>query len=305
MRLSDRFIDYATTGAFFIVSQLILLASWNPRGLLILFFWLSVPSVPSWLQTPIDGLLAALGISSIFFFGLVLDLLGSALRSGELQRFHQQLLRNHDWLPCMAKQDPFFARGLTDFLQLDRLENWTETSPWKTSLRDIFKEALPDFVKPSNTYVKYKEGYSRLRYYLNSFISFNNPGAALDAVSDQTHLWRTGRAICVATIVLTGECLLALLVALLALIFHWPSIPLSPSTGVQIYSFTFLALLLAMYITSRMALEPYSRMYANTLTLAYLTYKKLYETPDADKAVPGESTPKKMLEVAVIPLPKE
>lgn len=305
MQLSDRFIDYATTGAFFVVSQLIFIASWTSKGLLVLFFWLSgptAPTVPSWLQTPADGLLAALGISSIFFFGLVLDLLGSILRSGELRRFHQHLLQNHDWLIRFAKRDAFVAGGLVDFLQLDvkgtsgeedfmpLLKKWDKSSPWRTYKWDILKDVFP-FVNPSDTYARYKNGYARLRYYLNSFISFNNSGAVLDAVSDQTHLWRTGRAIFVATLALTVECLLALLATFSALFFHWPSIPFAPVNGVVPYFITLIVLFTATYIAARMALEPYSRMYANTLALAYLTYKKLYESASPAGSMTGLYVP--------------
>src|SRR5260370_365751 len=64
MRLSDRFIDYALTGAFFLIGQIILLVVWNLVG------WIHgvgvfLTQLPMPLQTPSNEVLTVLGIISI------------------------------------------------------------------------------------------------------------------------------------------------------------------------------------------------------------------------------------------------
>ncbi len=132
MRLSDRFIDYALTGAFFLIGQIILLVVWNLVG------WIHgvgvfLTQLPMPLQTPSNGVLTVLGIISIFFFGLLLDLLSSTFRGVEMRKFRGHLSRNKEWLQRLATKDEYLAQGLKDFLGIDDLLDGTDK--WDEQIR--------------------------------------------------------------------------------------------------------------------------------------------------------------------------
>jgi hypothetical protein len=136
--------------------------------------------------------------------------------------------------------------------------------------------------KTRDRYEELSQGYQRLRYFFNSFILLNSGVSQFDNLVDQTRLWRTGRAIWIATVIWTVEATIGL--------FIWPFIW---SIAFRLFSFyallrpfpfsitlpivCWLGLLVLTYITARMALSPYSRMCSTLFSLVYLTYKKLYE----------------------------
>src|SRR6266849_5603173 len=113
MRISDRFIDNGVIGGFFLAGQFILLALWGLTG------WIQpltgILTVSGALQPTVNALLAALGISGIFFFGLLLDLLTTRFLPfvrAEIIILSGHLYRNEDWLPeTIEKEDAYLKKG--------------------------------------------------------------------------------------------------------------------------------------------------------------------------------------------------
>ncbi len=96
--------DYAITGGFFICSQLPAL-TWFYQDMATAEVAATINSIlpqfnslPSAIQPAFTSLLVALTLLSVFFFGLLLDLIGSLYVIWELRLFRAHLERNRTWL---------------------------------------------------------------------------------------------------------------------------------------------------------------------------------------------------------------
>ena len=106
MQFGSRFSNYALTGAFFcifhflflvVLNEQITLADWKA--------WVEIINenlLPSTYHDTAETLLTIFGIISIFFIGMVLDLVGSYFFLLERRIFIMHLKQNSDWLDQLS-----------------------------------------------------------------------------------------------------------------------------------------------------------------------------------------------------------
>jgi hypothetical protein len=137
--------EYAITGGFFVATQLAILVLLYPDFCATEAKALSgivaqqVGDLPLEVRPALVSLFIALSLLSVFFFGLLLDLIGSVFVVRELQWFLRNVQRNKDWLRELVADE--FQRYIGDDFNnvlaredvhkrfLDRLKFW-RTSFW-------------------------------------------------------------------------------------------------------------------------------------------------------------------------------
>jgi len=303
MRISDRFIDYGTTGAFFLIGQFILLALWGqPVWLLSLLSHVTV--APS-LQSTFNSLIVALGITAIFFFGLILDLLGSIffpMRLEELGSFKNQVETNKEWLQLWGQENAYLQKSYEEFQTAYSDLDWRAymSYSWKRlrqKARDVFphrqvaqnhparEESADEIVVTSakkQDYGRLNHNYTKLRYYVQSYILINSGLQQLDTLTDQIHLWRTSRSISLATAIWLGEATIALVIGLVATIVaifgqFFPSL-----LTFFLFVLIWVVLLALTVLTLGMARSAFSRMCSTMFSLAQITYTNKRSTKLTD-----------------------
>jgi hypothetical protein len=232
MRISDRFVDYGITGAFFLIGQYILLVIWGQIGWfnnLNDFEKTAISSLPA----SASSLLTVLGIIGIFVSGLILDLSSQFFApwfsNREVAKFKEHMRQDQGWLENIAEQyDGYFPEAI------DKL-----TASYSS--------------------------YLRFRSFLFSFIAVCSKASQLDNLSDELHLWRTSRAIFVATVIWAME---PVLVLVFQLFFYWSKFSFSYDL---LFVGSWFIVILFVWITMRLALAAYTRLCHTLFSLAYLT----------------------------------
>ncbi len=285
MRISDRFIDNGVVGGFLLAGQFILLALWGLTG------WIKPVTdfltVPASLQLTVNILLSALGITSIFFFGLLLDLFSTAFPP-----FHQEemvILKKHidqnQWLvETIAREDTNFKKVYDDFIDsynhLPEGENrglyigffhqliyLTHQMMERLHRRNKSVKAPQDQEKKDP-----KVGYIKLRNFFKFYVLLNSAQPQPDTLTDPEHWWRASRAICVATVVWALEPPLVLLIWLVEAVFAQQYLP--HLATVVSFILSWFALLLLPFVTLNMTNTAFDFMCYTLFSLTHVTYEK-------------------------------
>ncbi|MDH5572104.1 MAG: hypothetical protein OEY89_10085 [Gammaproteobacteria bacterium] len=244
MQASSRFLNYALTGTFFLVTQILFLVIYNEHVTLDAWNnWVKdlnlYTQLPQVIQHSAETLLATLGVISIFLIGSLLEFMGSYFFISERNIFIHHLKRNNDWL------EEIFSKSIHSLENsYNYLKNETEGFIWNPlKLFDIIK----------------KHGaYSNLQAYMFSYIQVNPGIPVTNQLHDHRNLWRISRAITNTVVLLVVEMLIL-----------WTHISLF---GIQVPVFVILIVLfpLSFYIT----VHAYNRMCYSLFSLTYAFYKK-------------------------------
>jgi hypothetical protein len=298
VRISDRFIDNGVTGGFFLAGQFILLALWGLTGWVNPLIHLNVSST---LQPTVNALLATLGIISIFFFGLLLDLLATGFCpfiQKEIISMKSHLDHNQDWLVDIEEEDAYFKEGSTTFVtsynrpsSSDQPTSNTNPSSFaelqrKKYNRNLYISLFHQWMERRQQRNKSAEthqaeeppekilivSYYRLRYFFNSYVLLNSGLTQLDTLTDQVHWWRASRSICIATVVWVFEPLIVLLIWLAEAVFARQWLPNLATVAYFIISWVVLFLLT--FLTFSMTDTAFARMCSTLFSLTRVTYVK-------------------------------
>jgi len=280
VRISNRFIDNGVTGGFFLAGQFILLALWGLTG------WikpLTDLTVSSFLQPTVNTLLAALGIISIFFFGLLLDLLATGFSPfihEEIISMKSHLDHNQDWLEeTLEKEDPYFKEGSDKFkaayVALFGAKKYNRNLYIRLFHHQWMERRHRSSLSDKAQEEKLTVNYYRLRYFFNSYVLLNSGLPQLDTLTDQVHLWRASRAICIATVVWAFELPIVLLIWLAEAVFARQWLPDLATVVHFIISWPVLFVLA--FLTFSMTNTAFARMCSTLFSLTRVTYVKKEE----------------------------
>ena len=280
MRISNRFIDNGVTGGFFLAGQFILLALWGLTG------WikpLTDLTVSSFLQPTVNTLLAALGIISIFFFGLLLDLLATGFSpfiQEEIISMKSHLDHNQDWLEeTLEKEDTYFKEGCDKFkdayVALFGAKKYNRNLYIRLFHHQWMERRHRSSLSDKAQEEKLTVNYYRLRYFFNSYVLLNSGLPQLDTLTDQVHLWRASRAICIATVVWAFELPIVLLIWLAEAVFARQWLPDLATVVHFIISWPVLFVLT--FLTFSMTNTAFARMCSTLFSLTRVTYVKKEE----------------------------
>lgn len=273
MQISTRFTEYGLTGAFFWIGQLLLLlALGQPADAA--FRWLAdwVPrlqNIPQFAQTLLMSLVGALAIIAVFIAGLLLDLFGSYFIFMEMAVFKRHADRNREWLEdLVAKHGVYGARDYDIFTR--KFGNPFSGREWRTAF-DVFlfwsRERRRRYVAAwKRAWERFKliRPYHRLWSFLFSYVVVQSGASQLNVLVDEMYLWRTGRAISTALMILFLETQVP--------IFQW--IDLFDSLWVIVT----LGYLLPIAVTGAaflITLGTYSRLCFTLFSLVYVTHEKV------------------------------
>jgi len=277
VRISNRFIDNGVTGGFFLAGQFILLALWGLTG------WikpLTDLTVSSFLQPTVNTLLAALGIISIFFFGLLLDLLATGFSpfiQEEIISMKSHLDHNQDWLEeTLEKEDPYFKEGSDKFkaayVALFGAKKYNRNLYIRLFHHQWMERRHRSSLSDKAQEEKLTVNYYRLRYFFNSYVLLNSGLPQLDTLTDQVHLWRASRAICIATVIWAFEPPIVLLIWLAEAVFARQWLP--DLATVLYFIISWPVLLLLTFLTFSITNTAFARMCSTLFSLTRVTYMK-------------------------------
>lgn len=244
MQISSRFTNYALTGAFFFISHLLFLVVFNEHVTAEAWeAWVAsyekYARFPEAFKNVADTLLTTVGLISIFFVGLVLELMGSYFFISERKVFIHHLKRNHDWLEHVFNDAPKVLKANYDYLR-----NEPTALVWSPShlIKIICKHGA----------------FNHLHAYLFSYIHVNSGESVSDLLYDHRNLWRVARAI--------ANTLILLAIEMLILEIHVTIFELE----VKAFIILLLVFALAAYIT----IQSYNRMCCSLFALTYTSYNK-------------------------------
>jgi hypothetical protein len=156
--------------------------------------------IPTEVRPALTSLFIALALLSVFFFGLLLDLIGSTGVAWEMKLFNNDLNRNSAWLyELLGKQfgeyvGDEFSNILIGFPKqrfMDRLSVW-KLSTWKTALQ---KFRIYSLMKSSQ----------RLQQLLISYALETDHEARVHFLQDKMRLYQVSRSITTVFVILTLE----------------------------------------------------------------------------------------------------
>ena len=244
--LGSRFAEYGLTGGFFVFGQLFVLAWFFPE---IAADWFSsiakllsarLYELPAAARPAFSNLLAALALVSIFFAGLLLDLIGSVLAAWEVKIFKRTLDVNAGWFSKFIETTGDQSRVDYEHIRKSlRRRSFAISRLWK---REYAIGALDSF--------------RRLETLLMAYVLASLGASSLDWLADQMRLCRTSRAISASLFVLALE--------VYGSIFAVSSISGSPPVGVigVITAFLFLSGFITYRAYSRFCMTLFSLTYA-------------------------------------------
>ncbi len=190
MQIGSRFSNYALTGAFFFVLHFLFLVVFNEHITLEKWReWVTVADsnlFPAAYQGSVEALLTVFGIISIFFIGLILDLLGSYFFLMERLVFIQHLKKNDDWLSQLLRQ----GCGVL-YRDYKYLQEGKNIVVWN--------------IKEMREMICNHGAINHLQAYFFSYIHINAGGSVSNLLDDNRNLWRVSRAIANTLILLSLE----------------------------------------------------------------------------------------------------
>jgi hypothetical protein len=286
--LGSKFADYGLTAGFMICTQFALLFWVAPNTLHSILVASAMATrsylelLPNSLAAAASAVLATFAIISIFFVGLLLELIGSVAIIWEVRVFKQQLERNHQWLATFlepygqgAKED--FDRLMSEFGDVGK-EEWLEIGRmlrfWKRSAWAIM------FNQSEQVFRRFKllRPFSRLQSLLLSYILAADSPPRLDFLRDHLHLCGISRAISACLYILALE-----LVVFGNVQLH------SHGLSISYFAASLLGLLMC-FLAIFLPVKAYARFCDSLFSLALVLYRRmnrevsLEEDRDTEKA---------------------
>jgi hypothetical protein len=280
MQMDRRFADYAFTGGFFLICQLVLV--W------VLGYWpqmmksieaLAPPSKmdPSITGPMITGVTAALALIAVFVIGLLLDLAASAFRPFEIRVFSRHLDRNKEWINNLIEMHRTYAG-----YDYETIQRSIHAVPLKDQFGLNWRLWKPEHWRHLLAVQKVAYGwgftrsYERLLSFLQSYVVVQSGSAQLTIMADQYSLWRTARAIAMALtlFIVEGFTLVGM------------------AEDFERYLFLFqVGQLIVTALTYYITLGTYSRLCFTLFSLVYVTYDKQVTSNPASRAVNNQPSP--------------
>jgi|SRR5829696_1284892 len=231
------FADYALTGSFFWVYQYLILVildpNVDPNGTERL-----IDRVSEWIKQGIQTLphqiensvtIAFLALIGVFVTGLVLDWFKVGFRALEMDAFHKHLLDNKHWLDEKMREFHPYDRYYGCFKQaaLSNTNLFRQILVFLPSFRQDSGSREQAMLPPDR-----KTSYVNLHSFLISYVLLSSNSADLGPLTEGMRLWRTGREVSVAILVVAWEVLLIVALRLLSLLpspnWHVALHPASP-----------------------------------------------------------------------------
>jgi len=274
MQIGSRFTEYGLTGGFFWICQLILLL-YSGRTQLLLSnlstVQLQIPTEISQIgSTAITSLVGALAIITVFVAGLLLDLVAVYFRPMEMSFFGRHIIRNREWLArlvaahkgyCESDYEAFEQRYGNSSLAKDMLAGFDIFFLWNRERRQRYVETLK-----RNSGWGLARPYERLWSFLASYVVVQSGSSQLSLMVDQYYLWRAGRAVSAALLIVFFE-----VQFLIVATEFFQSTTRAPEISIFVTTIFPLGIsLLAMAIT----LGTYSRLCFTLFALVYVTQDK-------------------------------
>jgi hypothetical protein len=246
--------DYAITGGFFIATQLVLLVLLYPSfsieetKSISTIISSQIGGLPSEVRPALVSLLVALSLLSVFFFGLLIDLMGSLFVFWELNWFLRHLQRNKDWLSKLVN-DNFVEYIGNDFEILSRIIPYNSLD----NLRFWKKRAWGFYlIRDAKSF----EPSYRLQLILISYVFGSDHKARIELLQKRIKLYEISRSI-TTTLMLSS---LQIIAAFILYAVHQLLI---------IYAIIWIFTGLSLFITYR----SYSRFSAALFALVYIQMK--------------------------------
>jgi hypothetical protein len=208
MQIGSRFTEYGLTGGFFWICQLFVLAYSGQAKTL-----LSHPStlqqlekMPSWISQIGATAISALAIIAVFVTGLLLDVFAVYYRPMEMRAFHKHLVRNRDWLGrliadhkgyCEADYEEFESQFRGKSFAKGMMAGFDAFFFWNRQRRQRYVAIVKDTWRA--------RPYERLWSFFASYVLVESGSSQLSLMMDQYYLWRTGRAVSTALLIVFLE----------------------------------------------------------------------------------------------------
>jgi len=193
MNLSARFTEFALTGAFFWIGQLIFFGFGYDRELMeILPRWMGVyygyeVLLPEAIKGASSTMLSAFGLIGIFMTGLIMDMFSEYFTPFERIIFNRHIYRNQDWLNNATKDCSPTVHH--DYQQLIEYFGYDYFPPISKSIKRI----------------RLGRECQRIQAFLFSYIHAFSANAASELLLDHLHHWRTSRSVSTVLIILGIE----------------------------------------------------------------------------------------------------
>jgi hypothetical protein len=283
MQIDRRYADYALTGGFFLICQVVILWALGFWPLIIGDFesWRAfLPKDTSLIAPIITGVAGALALIAVFVVGLLLDLLASLFRSIEMRTFARHLDHNRDWVSQLIESHKMYCGA--DYEAFERaFRGGSITSQfgldafmlWNPERRRRYEAAVKIAWSPNLA-----RAYERLWSFLASYVAVMSGSSQLTIMTDQYSLWRTARTLATALWILSTE------ISLLILI---PSVGLSYTSLISLTNaVVLLSSVGAAFLTAYITLGTYSRLCFTLFSLVYVTCDKQIGTVKAGVSGP-------------------
>ena len=197
MQIGSRFTEYGLSGGFFWICQFILF--WYSGQTQTLLSNLSNKRLNIPTDTPIafTSMVSALAIIAVFVTGLLLDLIAVYFRPMEMRVFRRHLVRNRDWMGRLIADHKGYCEA--DYEQFERLPK-VMPNPFEIILfwnRERRQQAWEVW--------RLARPYERLWSFFASYVVVQSGSSQLSLMVDEYHLWRTGRAVSAALLILYLE----------------------------------------------------------------------------------------------------
>jgi hypothetical protein len=278
MQIGSRFAEYGLTGGLFWLCELCLLGTSRTGADLwarVTATQLSIPPGTSDIfVTVVSSLAGALAIVAVFVAGLALDMLAASSLQIEMRLFKKHLDRNDKWIaPLLARYGVYC---LADYTAIR--DNFGEVSHWRgiKSEFDVFvfwnrerRQRYINTLKEGLGRWRLVRSYERLWSFLSSYVMVLSGSPQLALWTDQYYLWRTGRAVSVALLIVFLQAQLMGVFFTLSLSFDSFLLGLTLGTLLPL-----LILSLAIAITS----ATYSRLCYTLFSLVYVIQEKIAST---------------------------
>ncbi len=273
MQLGGRFAEYGLTGAFFWLLQLFLFWRSNAAQELLAATLRDAPLTQlgesKVIEALVTSLATAVAIIAVFVAGLLLDLMASYFLPLEMGVFKAHLDRNDGWLQGLLAEhgsyigtdyselrtkfgDPSLARSL--------IRGFGGLVFWRSERRRAYWAS----VQQGWGRWRLVRRYERLWSFFASYVVVLSGSSQLSLMVDQYYLWRTGRAISTALLLVFMQSQFSGL---------WLSVSGSaPFLGLAIP-------LAAMAVAFSITLATYSRLCFTVFSLVYVTHARIHGNP--------------------------
>ncbi len=285
--LGSRFAEYGLTGGFFVFGQVCVFAWFFPEiaGDLFSSIVAVLPArldhaLPKAAHPAFSSLLVALALVSIFFIGLLLDLIGSVIAVWEAGIFKKELDVNTGWFAKFVE-----TTGDQSRVDYERIQSMSVTVAelvrryvrsyfalvvrfwrldlWRTWFAELSRTRRQIDALGSDRALG---SYHRLETLLMAYVLVSSGASSLDWLADQLRLCRTSRAVSASLLVLGSQVSISIWVSLASpppSARSFDPLILLPQFVIGVLFF------LCIFITHR----AYSRFCATLFSLAYAYHR--------------------------------